>query len=99
MGTSEAIEEHPGHGCARCERLLLLGHAVCVDPIYQTSVFDDRSNQPQVIQTFDADRYHRYPAPESQSVVQQNISRRVTGFFSFCTCSMSAKSVNQMHIY
>src|SRR5262245_28809092 len=44
-----------------------------------------------MIQTFHMDRCHRGPFPEYARVFCRSIQRKVKDFFSFFTCSMSAK--------
>jgi hypothetical protein len=89
LGHPHAIEDHPGHGFARCDLLLGLGYEACIDRLNQTSVLDNRDNKAEMIQAFDTKRFHLHPSPESRGVVWEGIQRRVKGFFSFCTCSMS----------
>jgi len=44
-----------------------------------------------MIQAFDTKQFPLCPSPESRGVVWEGIQRRVKGFFSFCTCSMSVR--------
>jgi hypothetical protein len=45
-----------------------------------------------VIPTFNRDRVHLCPSPDLYSVMYPSLQRRVKGFFSCCTCSMSVIS-------
>src|SRR5437870_13365234 len=44
-----------------------------------------------MIQAFYMDRCHFCPSPESSKVICRSIQRKVKDFFSFFTCSMSAR--------
>jgi hypothetical protein len=35
IGTAPALEHQPGHGFARCEDFLCIGHEACVDHVHQ----------------------------------------------------------------
>src|SRR2546425_1165715 len=86
MGKSQAIEDHPSHGFAWREGLLLIRHQTCVDHLNEAQIFYDRHNKSEMIQVFDPERFHLCTSPELGWVVLQGIQRRVKGFCSFCTC-------------
>ena len=90
MGTPQALADHPGHRCARGDRLWRIRREARVEHPYQAQVFYHTGHKPQMIHTFHMDRCHFYPSPESSWVLCRSMQRKVKDFFSFFTCSMSA---------
>jgi hypothetical protein len=66
IGKPSTIDDHPGHGFTRCDHLLRIRHEACVNHINKTYVFDNFRNEPEMIQAFDADCFHRETSPESR---------------------------------
>jgi hypothetical protein len=58
MGKPYAIEPHPGHGFARRDLRLTIGHQACITQVNEAYVFDHSGNPPSMIQAVDA---HRFP--------------------------------------
>jgi hypothetical protein len=63
MGKPQAIEEHPGHGFAWREGLLLIRHQPCVDHLNAAYIFDDRHDESAMIPTFDPERFPLCTSP------------------------------------
>jgi hypothetical protein len=63
MGKPEAIEDHPGHGFARCDHGLCIRDETRVDHLKQLYVFDDRCHHPYMIQAFDGYRFQAAVLP------------------------------------
>src|SRR5215475_9092858 len=70
------------------EPLLLIGHEMSVNHINQPYVLDHRSKQAQVIETLNAHLFHVTILPCS-CLIPSSMQRRINGFFSLSTCSMS----------
>ena len=54
----QAIEDHPGHGFPGCDVLLVIGHNMRVDQLYDAQILDDTRNNSSMVQAFHDDRVH-----------------------------------------
>jgi hypothetical protein len=63
MGPPAAMQEHPGHGCARWARGGCSRDETRVDHRHQLSVFANRGQHPSVIHAFDVSRCHAAALP------------------------------------
>src|SRR5712692_4104160 len=64
MGKPQAIENHPSHGFAWRNGLLLIGYEPGVDHVNEAQGFDDTSNESEMIQALDAQRSPQCTSPE-----------------------------------
>jgi hypothetical protein len=97
MSKPQAMEHHPGDGFPRGDLLWLIRHDTGVDHADESQVLYHMSHEPEVIQAFNTDRFH-LALLESGGIIRRRMQRRVKGFFSFCTRSMSGKATGVKNI-
>lgn len=62
IGKPSAIDDHPCYGFASGDLFLVMGRHARINQCNDASIFDNRSHHAEMVQAFNADRFHWQPS-------------------------------------